>query len=140
MRLHYIQHIQPENPGSILVWARDKGYPVTHTIIYENEWFPDLQSFDWLVVMGGPMNVYEEEVHPWLVEEKDLIKRSIAAGKVVLGICLGSQLIAEVIGGKVTANVQPEDRLDAHTMERQGKGRPVVLLLSVGPDRVPLAL
>ena len=108
MRLHFIQHVPPENPGSILIWAKEKGHTVTHTITYENETFPDLQSFDWLVVMGGPMNIYEEGDHPWLVDEKEFIKRSIAAGKVVLGFCLGSQLIADVIGGKVTANAQPE--------------------------------
>jgi GMP synthase-like glutamine amidotransferase len=108
VRLHYIQHVPPENPGSILLWANEKGHSVSHTIIYENERFPGLQSFDWLVVMGGPMNIYEEEEHPWLAEEKDFIKSSIAAGKVVLGFCLGGQLIADVIGGKVTVNVHPE--------------------------------
>jgi GMP synthase-like glutamine amidotransferase len=108
LRLHFIQHVPPENPGSILIWAKEKGHSVTHTIVYENEKFPDLQGFDWLVVMGGPMNIYEEEEHPWLADEKELINRSIAAGKVVLGFCLGSQLIADVIGGKVTPNFQPE--------------------------------
>lgn len=108
MRLHFLQHIPAETPGSILDWAKEKGHTVTHTVIYENERFPDLKDFDWLVVMGGPMNIYEENEYPWLADEKDLIRRSVEAGKVVLGICLGSQLIADVIGGKVTANPQAE--------------------------------
>jgi len=108
MRLHYIQHILQEGPGSILSWALEGGHSVTHTVVHEGEGFPDTGNFDWLVVMGGPMNVYQVADHPWLAEEKDFIKRSITAGKVVLGFCLGGQLIADVIGGQVTANDQRE--------------------------------
>lgn len=108
MKLHYLQHVSSEDPGSILVWAEEKGHVVTHTRFYDNESLPDQQDFDWLVVMGGPMNIYEEHKHPWLAAEKTFIRQAIDSGKVVLGICLGSQLIADVIGGKVTTNSQPE--------------------------------
>ncbi|MCL6456795.1 MAG: type 1 glutamine amidotransferase [Gorillibacterium sp.] len=108
MKLHYLQHIPLENPGSILAWAKDKGYSLTHTQFFNHEPLPAQQDFDWLVIMGGPMNIYEEYLHPWLTEEKAFIRQAIDAGKVVLGICLGSQLIADVIGGKVTTNPLPE--------------------------------
>lgn len=108
MRIHYLQHIAMENPGSILTWADEKGHSLTHTRFYENEPLPGQQDFDLLVVMGGPMNIYEEDKYPWLAVEKAFIRQSIEAGKAVLGICLGSQLIADVIGGKVTTNSQPE--------------------------------
>jgi GMP synthase-like glutamine amidotransferase len=58
--------------------------------------------------MGGPMSIYEHDKYPWLVKEKDAIRRAIEANKFVLGICLGGQLIADVLGGPVTRNAQKE--------------------------------
>lgn len=108
MRVHYLQHIELEYPGIILQWAQEQGHSLTHTRFYNQEPLPAVEELDWLIIMGGPMNIYEEEQYPWLSAEKELIRQAIEAGKVVLGICLGSQLIADVIGGKVTANPQPE--------------------------------
>jgi len=101
MRLHYLQHVPYENIANIQVWAKNKGYPVTKTVLYYDEALPGLKSFDTLIIMGGPMNVYEEKDYPWLSREKKLISEAIDAGKLVLGICLGAQLIADVLGGKV---------------------------------------
>ena len=50
------------------------------------------------------MNVYENEKFPWLVEEKEFIRKAISESKIVLGICLGAQLIADVLGGKIYKN------------------------------------
>lgn len=108
MRIHYLQHVSFENPGSILEWAKANNGMVTSTQLYNDEALPDVNEFDWLVVMGGPMNIYEEEQYPWLKAEKALIKTAIEANKVVLGMCLGSQLIADIIGGKVVQNKQKE--------------------------------
>lgn len=108
MRLHYLQHIPLEHPGSILPWAKERGYSVTCTRFYDGEALPEQQDFDWLLIMGGPMNIYEESEFPWLEAEKAFIRQAIASGKAVLGICLGSQLIADVIGGAVTRNDFPE--------------------------------
>jgi GMP synthase-like glutamine amidotransferase len=58
--------------------------------------------------MGGPMGVYDDDKYHWLEDEKNFIKESIDAGKTVIGICLGSQLIAEVLGAKVYPNKQKE--------------------------------
>lgn len=108
MRLHYLQHVPFENPGSILIWAKDNGYVITNTQLYNNDPLPGQQDFDWLVIMGGPMNIHEEEIYPWLAAEKVFIREAIAAGKVIIGLCLGGQLIADVIGGKVTQNAYKE--------------------------------
>jgi GMP synthase-like glutamine amidotransferase len=62
---------------------------------------PDPEGFDFLVIMGGPMNIYEHGAYPWLVAEKRFIRACIDAGKKALGICLGGQLIADVLGGTV---------------------------------------
>jgi len=104
MRIHYLQHVPFENPGRILEWADKNKSTVTATHLYKNEALPDVSDFDWLVVMGGPMNIYEDQKYPWLIREKHLIKEAIEQGKTLIGICLGSQLIADVIGGKVIRN------------------------------------
>ncbi len=108
MRIHYLQHVAMEDPGSILAWASEQGCSLTHTLFHESGALPAVDSFDWLLILGGPMNIYEEERFPWLAEEKLFIRSAIAAGKIVIGLCLGAQLIADVIGGQVTANREPE--------------------------------
>lgn len=112
IRIHVLQHVPFENPGTILTWAHDNGCSVTTTRLYESNGgavdFPDQTAFDWLIVMGGPMNIYEEGSYPWLVAEKTFIKASIESEKTVLGFCLGAQLIAAVLGGTVTQNPDKE--------------------------------
>jgi GMP synthase-like glutamine amidotransferase len=108
MRIHSLQHVSFENLANIRKWAEKKGWPVSRTLLSAKESFPGLDDFDWLVIMGGPMNIYEETQHPWLAAEKSFITEAIKAGKVVLGICLGAQLIADVLGGKVTQNLHKE--------------------------------
>ncbi len=101
MKIHYLQHVPFEDLANIRVWAETKGYGISRTLLYETAKFPSQSDFDWLVIMGGPMGIYEEEKYSWLKAEKQFIKETIESGKKVLGICLGSQLIAEAIGGKV---------------------------------------
>ena len=108
MKLHYLQHVPFENPGSILTWAYETNFEVTKTLMFQDEDLPGYDDYDWLVVMGGPMNIYDHENYPWLVREKLFIKKAIDSGKLVIGLCLGGQLIADVIGGKVTKNPQLE--------------------------------
>ena len=108
MRLHYFQHVLFEDLGCIEKWATGKGHRVTSTAFYTNGFFPDLETIDWLVIMGGPMNIYEEDKFPWLPEEKRFIRAAIAANKVVIGICLGAQLIADALGATVYKNRHKE--------------------------------
>lgn len=104
MRIHCLQHVPFESPEQIAVWAARQGHPLTTTLLYEDDKLPSLEDYDLLVIMGGPMGVYDETIIPWLRAEKVFIREAIAAGKLVLGICLGAQLIAEVLGGEVTRN------------------------------------
>jgi GMP synthase-like glutamine amidotransferase len=104
MRVHYIQHCGSEDLANILPWLKKRGHTVKRTLIYKGEKLPSLDSFDWLIIMGGPMNVDEHKKYPWLIKEKEMIKRSIKAGKIVLGVCLGAQLISRVLGAKVKKN------------------------------------
>ena len=104
MRIHILQHESFESPGFILDWIEEKRHHLTFTKFYEDGMLPPLENFDWLIIMGGPMGVYDEGKFPWLRSEKEFIKQSIENGKIVLGICLGSQLIAAVLGAKVYPN------------------------------------
>ncbi len=108
MKLHYLQHVPFEDPGTVLTWAEKNDCRVTSTRLYEDENLPTHSDYDWLVVMGGPMNIYDEKNYPWLVQEKSFIREAIDSGKIIIGLCLGAQLIAEVIGGNVTENTYQE--------------------------------
>lgn len=108
LRIHYFQHVAFEGLGSIEDWVERNNHQLSSTKFYQDEKLPDADHIDWLIVMGGPMGVYDEDKFPWLKAEKEFIARAISMNKTVLGICLGSQLIAEVCGAKVYPNIQKE--------------------------------
>lgn len=108
MRVHWLQHAEHEDLGCIAPWLAARNADLSMTRVYAGETPPATEAFDWLIVMGGPMNIYEHDAHPWLPAEKTFIRDAISAGKTVLGICLGSQLIADALGGPVTRNAQRE--------------------------------
>ncbi len=108
MRLHYFQHVPFEGPGYIKQWADANGTTVSATKFHANQTPPKPADVDMLVVMGGPMGVYDETQHPWLVAEKRYIERAMGKGTPVLGICLGAQLLACVLGARVYKNRHKE--------------------------------
>lgn len=101
MNIHFIQHVSFEHPGNLLLLARQHGFTCTFTKQFEATIYPSLNDIDILVIMGGPMGVYDEDNYSWMKNEKEFIKSAIAAGKKVWGVCLGSQLVAEALGAKV---------------------------------------
>lgn len=108
MRIHYIQHESFEGIGAIGDWAAKKGHAVSGTHIYKGDSPPDINTFDFLVVMGGPMGVYDEGKHPWLADEKMFLDSAVKADKLILGVCLGAQLLANVLGASVRKNIVKE--------------------------------
>jgi GMP synthase-like glutamine amidotransferase len=108
MRIHYLQHVPFEGPGSLERWALSNGHTRSTTRLYDGELPAKLEEIDALVILGGPMNVYEEERHPWLVTEKAFIKQALESDRLILGICLGAQLIADVLRAKVYRNQHKE--------------------------------
>lgn len=104
LRIHCLIHVCFEGIGHIELWANKHKHHLSYTHLFEEANFPNQDEFDMLIIMGGPMNIYEEGIYSWLVTEKRFIKETIESNKAVIGFCLGSQLIADVLGGKVTTN------------------------------------
>src|ERR1700710_3298787 len=107
-RIHWFQHVPFEGLGNIEPWLQAQSAEVSRTAFWQGDEPPHAVDFDALIIMGGPMSVHDEAVFPWLRREKELIREATSQGKVVLGICLGAQLIAEVLGGHVFRNPERE--------------------------------
>ena len=108
MRIHVLQHVPFEGPAGIGDWAARKGHSISITPLFEHTELPDQGGFDWLVVMGGPMGIHDVADHPWLEQEKGFLNETIGAGKTVVGVCLGAQLIAHTLGSRVFRNAHKE--------------------------------
>ncbi|MGE6361366.1 type 1 glutamine amidotransferase [Psychrobacter glacincola] len=101
LRIHALYHVDFEELSHIKQWVDNRGHSITVTRFHKNEPLPAQDSFDWLVVMGGPMSIHDESDFQWLADEKSFIQQSINDGKTVIGVCLGAQLIADSLGAKV---------------------------------------
>jgi GMP synthase-like glutamine amidotransferase len=104
MHVHIFQHVPFEGPGSIQTWLEKTQARVSTTRFYAEEFPPDIDDIDFLIMMGGPMSVNDTDSYPWLELEEAFINATIHAGKPVLGICLGAQLIAYALGEKIYLN------------------------------------
>jgi len=131
MRIHYLQHVPFEDLAGMESWALSRCHALSRTRLFCGEELPDPSSFDWLIIMGGPMNIYQEDKYSWLAKEKELIGRAISGGKIVLGVCLGAQMISDVLGGVVTKNRYKEIGWFPVRLTEAGRASPV---FSVLPD------
>jgi GMP synthase-like glutamine amidotransferase len=108
MRICCVQHVPFETPGRIADWARSHGHSVSLVRLFAGEVPPPVEAFDWLVVMGGPMGAYDDARFPLLAAQTRAIAEAMEAGRVVVGVCLGAQLIARAAGARVYRNTSPE--------------------------------
>ena len=108
MKLHCLQHVPYEALANIKVWAKNKGHSISKTLLFNNEELSQMNVFDWLIVLGDPMNIYEEKKYTWLSHEKKFTVEAISNQKIVLGIRIGVQLIADILGVKFHKNKYKE--------------------------------
>lgn len=108
MNVYSFEHAPFETPALFTEWIQQRGHSLHRVFLWNNDPLPDSANVDMLLVMGGPMNIYEEKTFPWLKKEKETLKRIIEQKKIVVGICLGAQLICDVLGGTVTKNEYKE--------------------------------
>jgi GMP synthase-like glutamine amidotransferase len=108
MKVHVLQHAPFEGLAGIAALLAGRKAEISHTRFFENVTLPSLKGLNLLIVMGGPMSVNDESEFPWLREEKQFIREAIQSGLPVLGVCLGSQLIASALGARVFRNAQKE--------------------------------
>jgi GMP synthase-like glutamine amidotransferase len=104
MNVHYFQHVPFEGLGSIEQWIKAKSTQISATKFYEDTYLPKVNEIKWLIIMGGQMSANDEQTYPWLQTEKKFIAEAIENKKIVLGVCLGAQLIASALGAKVFPN------------------------------------
>ena len=118
LRVHYFQHIADEGYGSPEAHLKQKGAQFSRTEFFNipkgqtvqnlPSPLPKHDDVDLLIIMGGVMSVNDEVIYPWLKQEKEWIRQFIALNKPVIGLCLGSQLIASALGASVTKNKYEE--------------------------------
>jgi GMP synthase-like glutamine amidotransferase len=103
-----LQHAGCEPPGAYEDELLERRIPFVRVLLDEDEQLPDWRAYAGIVVMGGVMGAYDDEIHPWLAPEKRLIGEAVRAGTPYWGVCLGAQLLAASLGARVTPGPRAE--------------------------------
>lgn len=121
------QHMPADYPGYLFDRLRADGFPFQILRLDLGEPIPDLDQFSALWVLGGPMDVWEEDEHPWLVPEKLAIRDAVLVQKMpYFGVCLGHQLLAEALGGEVGPSKTPEMGVFDVDLSEDGTAHPLL--------------
>jgi GMP synthase-like glutamine amidotransferase len=107
VRICCITHVPFEGPGTIADWAADRGHPL-EVVDATTGKLPFPIEFDMFVSMGGPMSASDPAHNPWLLGELELLAAAVEGQRLVLGVCLGSQVLASAMGGLVHPGAEPE--------------------------------
>lgn len=109
MHILVLQHVGVEHPGIFRQFLQEDGHSWDAVELDKGQELPDHDSYDALWVMGGPQDVWQEDLYPWLVKEKAFIRKAVEElGKPYFGLCLGHQLLADALGGEVGESRKPE--------------------------------
>lgn len=129
MRIHFVIHESFESAGTYLPWAESRSHEVSWTHVYAGEQVPtNADGFDMLVVFGGPQSPRTTPAEcPYFdsLAEQELIRQAINAGRIVVGICLGSQLIGEALGASVGQSPEKEIGHYPITLTEAGQQHPL---------------
>jgi GMP synthase (glutamine-hydrolysing) len=129
MRALVLQHIACEPPGVFEDVLRERAVEIHRVELDEGDRLPDWREFDAIVAMGGPMSATDDDELPWLAGERRLIAEAVAADTPFWGVCLGVQLLAASLGGRVYAGPRPEVGLLPVTLTPEGRSDPVFAAL-----------
>jgi GMP synthase-like glutamine amidotransferase len=108
MRFLVLQNDALVPPGNLAVAASHFGHDLEVIHLFEGEEIPDVSAFDGVVILGGGMGSYEEDAYPYLVSEKEFVSEAVRRAVPVLGLCLGGQMLADVLGGRAYLSDEPE--------------------------------
>ncbi|GAA4839144.1 hypothetical protein GCM10023310_16170 [Paenibacillus vulneris] len=124
MRMLLLKHFDFDDPSYFISWAGQ--HEAELTILFPPNGFhaPAMDSFDLMIILGGPMSAYQDNEYPWLQSEKAFIREAVESGRKVLGICLGAQMLAEVLGGRVYRS--PHKEIGWHQVKRNGTQHPLL--------------
>ena len=121
------KHMASQNPGIFRDFAESQNISFHEVDLHAGEKIPELRDYDALWVMGGSMNVWEEDKYPWLIDEKVAIRQAVKVLEMpFLGICLGHQLLAEALGGKANKADNHEVGLFEITPTIEGQNHPLL--------------
>ncbi|MCX8116851.1 MAG: type 1 glutamine amidotransferase [Desulfobacterota bacterium] len=125
MKVLILKHVNTEGPGLIEDFLIQQGAPYHIIDLSLSPYLPKPDAFSHIVILGGPMNVYEEDRYPFLKMEDLFLKEAIQRGRTILGICLGAQLIAKALGARVYRAPLKEMGWDQVVLTEEGRKDPL---------------
>jgi GMP synthase-like glutamine amidotransferase len=125
-------HHPDEGPGLLIDILRERGWEVKEVKLWNGEPMPDSRFFHLLILMGGPMSVNDEDLYPFLLNEKAFVHRWVGEGNPTIGFCFGAQLIADCLGARVYKGNHEELGWYEMTMTEEGQSDPFVQGLPPG--------
>lgn len=129
MRIHYVMHAPFESIGMLDAWAKERGFFLCSHKIYEGEHLPNPEEVDFLISMGGPQSAIEWRKYPYLLQEVALMQTLLAKGSLIVGFCLGAQLLSIACGAKVIKSPHSEVGVYPIYLTEEGKKDPITSLM-----------